>query len=108
VAQDAALAEVGADQDDDELWTGFSGLAGCFALAPSAASRWRITRKSLACGSPIALPTRRRRACRLRDPRFRSRQPTPPRRADPCRHGIRDGKLIERPDGSEGGDQLVA
>jgi hypothetical protein len=33
------------------------------------------------------------------------RQRTPPRRADPCRRGIKNGKLIERPDESEGGDQ---
>ena len=31
------------------------------------------TRERLACCSPIALPARRRRACRLRDTRFRSR-----------------------------------
>jgi len=39
----------------------------------SATSRWRLTRQPLACCSPIALPARRRRACRLRDTRFRSR-----------------------------------
>jgi transposase-like protein len=32
-----------------------------------------LTRQPLACCSPIALPARRRRACRLRDTRFRSR-----------------------------------
>jgi hypothetical protein len=36
------------------------------------------------------------------------RQRTPPRRAGPCRRGIKNGKLIERPDESEGGDQQVA
>jgi hypothetical protein len=39
----------------------------------SATSRWRLTREPLACCSPIALPARRRRACCLRDTRFRSR-----------------------------------
>ena len=38
-----------------------------------ATSRWRLTREPLACCSPIALPARRRRACLLRDTRFRSR-----------------------------------
>ena len=32
-----------------------------------------LTRQPLACGSPIVLPARRRRACRLLDTRFRSR-----------------------------------
>jgi hypothetical protein len=47
-----------------------------FAMTPtvaSATSRWRLTRQPLACCSPIALPARRRRACRLRDTHFRSR-----------------------------------
>jgi hypothetical protein len=48
------------------------GLAMTPAVA-SATSRWRLTRQPLACCSPIALPARRRRACRLRDTRFRSR-----------------------------------
>ena len=39
----------------------------------SATSRWRLTRQPLACCLPIALPACRRRACRLRDTRFRSR-----------------------------------
>ena len=39
----------------------------------SATSRWRLTRQPLACCLPIALPARRRRACRLRDTRIRSR-----------------------------------
>ena len=39
----------------------------------SPTSRWRLTRQPLACCSPIALPASRRRACRLRDTRFRSR-----------------------------------
>ncbi len=39
----------------------------------SATSRWRLTRQPLACCSRIAVPARRRRACRLRDTRFRSR-----------------------------------
>jgi len=46
------------------------------AMTPTVAlatSRWRLTRQPLACCSPIALPARRRRACRLRDTRFRSR-----------------------------------
>jgi hypothetical protein len=38
-----------------------------------ATSRRRLTREPLACCSPIALPACRRRACRLRDTRFRSR-----------------------------------
>jgi hypothetical protein len=48
------------------------GLAMTPTVA-SATSRWRLTREPLACCSPIALPARRRRACRLRDTRFRSR-----------------------------------
>ena len=48
------------------------GLAMTPTVA-SATSRWRLTRQPLACCSPIALPARRRRACRLRDTRFRSR-----------------------------------
>jgi hypothetical protein len=48
------------------------GLAMTPTVA-SATSRWRLTRPLLACCSPIALPARRRRACRLRDTRFRSR-----------------------------------
>ena len=48
------------------------GLAMTPVVA-SATSRWRLTRESLACCSPIALPARRRRACLLRDTRFRSR-----------------------------------
>jgi hypothetical protein len=48
------------------------GLAMTPAVA-SATSRWRLTREPLACCSPIALPARRRRACLLRDTRFRSR-----------------------------------
>jgi hypothetical protein len=43
------------------------------AIAASATSRWRLTRQPLACCSPIALLARPRRACRLRDRRFRSR-----------------------------------
>ncbi|WP_217574336.1 hypothetical protein [Streptomyces sp. GbtcB7] len=46
------------------------------AMTPTVASatgRWRLTRQPLACCSPIALPARRRRACGLRDTRFRSR-----------------------------------
>ncbi|MGH3853201.1 MAG: hypothetical protein ACRDR6_06815 [Pseudonocardiaceae bacterium] len=48
------------------------GLAMTPTVA-SATSRWRLTRQPLACCSPIALPARRRRACRLRDTRIRSR-----------------------------------
>ena len=48
------------------------GLAMTPTVA-SATSRWRLTRQPLSWYSPIALPARRRRACRLRDRRFRSR-----------------------------------
>jgi len=48
------------------------GLAMTPTVA-SATSRWRLTRQPLACCSPIVLPASRRRACRLRDTRFRSR-----------------------------------
>jgi hypothetical protein len=48
------------------------GLAMMPTVA-STTSRWRLTRQPLACCSPIALPARRRRACRLRETRFRSR-----------------------------------
>jgi len=41
------------------------GLAMTPTVA-SATSRWRLTRQPLACCSPIALPARRRRACRVR------------------------------------------
>ncbi|QDF04934.1 hypothetical protein BHS04_17225 [Myxococcus xanthus] len=48
------------------------GLAMTPTVA-SATSQWRHTRQPLACCSPIALPARRRRVCRLPDARFRSR-----------------------------------
>jgi len=77
--------------DDLDVLLAFSALGNTDALATSrrmsrpdiglamtptvtsATSRWRLTRQPLACCSPIALPARPRRACRLRDTRFRSR-----------------------------------
>lgn len=56
----AVLAQAGLDADDEasDHWL---------------QSNFEQLQAVLACCSPIALPARRRRACRLRDTRFRSR-----------------------------------